>query len=168
MALDFKSFWGNLKYLPEVHPGEKGTFFLRGRTQKGGRIIAHVNPGREAGPYRRFELFMTDGGREPFCSLDEITINQPLKPDRFEFPGKFLHSSSLRIRQMEPAEETAFPLDMGKLVRAILARLAICGGNEKIKELVEMMYSRKPDWGALAERDKQASRILKSMIKEGK
>ena len=69
---------------------------------------------------------------------------------------------------MEQAEETAFPLDMGKLVRAILARLAICGGNEKIKELVEMMYSRKPDWGALAERDKQASRILKSMIKEGK
>ena len=69
---------------------------------------------------------------------------------------------------MGPAEEPGFQIDMGRLVRAILARLAIQGGSEKIKELVEKMYSKKPDWDALAERDKQASRILKTMIREGK
>ena len=168
MALDLKSFWTNLKSLPEVHPGEKGTYLLLGRTQKGGRIIAHVNPARTGGPYERFELFMSDAGKEPFCSLDKIAINQPLKSSRFEFPQKFLLDSGMRIRQMGPTEEGGFQIDMGRLVRAILARLAIYGGNEKIKELVEKMYSKKPDWDARAERDKQASRILRSMIKEGK
>jgi len=168
MALDLKSFWTNLKSLPELHPGEKGTFLLLGRTQKGGRIIAHVNPARTGGPYERFELFMSDAGKEPFCSLDGITVNQPLKASRFEFPKKFLLDSGMRIRQMGPAEEAGFVLDLGKLVRAVLTRLAVYGGNEKIKELVEKMYSRKPDWGALAERDKQASRILRSMVTEGK
>jgi len=168
MALDLKSFWTNLKSLPEVHPGAKGTFLLLGRTQKGGRIIAHVNPARPGGPYERFELFMSDAGKQPFCSLDKIAINPPLKSSRFEFPKKFLLDSGMRIRQMGPTEEACFQIDMGRLIRAILARLAIYGGNEKVKELVEKMYSKKPDWGTLAERDKQASRILKSMIKEGK
>jgi hypothetical protein len=111
---------------------------------------------------------MSDAGKEPFCSLDEIAINQPLKSSRFEFPQKFLLDSGMQIRQMGPTEEPGFTLDMGRLVRAVLARLAIYGGNEKIKELVEKMYSRKLDWGALAERDKLASRILKTMIQEGK
>jgi hypothetical protein len=167
ITLDLKSFWLTLKDLPEVHPAEKGTLLLSGRTQKGGRIIAHINPGRAAGPYIRFELFMSDAAKEPFCTLDEITINQPLKPGRFEFPKKFLLASGLRIRPVEPAEESGFSLDMAGLVRAILARLAIQGGDE-IKDLVEKMYSRKLDWGALAERDKLASQILKSMTKEGK
>lgn len=167
-SLDLKSFWTNLKELPEVHPGEKGTLLLSGRTQKGGRIIAHINPVRAAGPYKKFELFMSDTGKEPFCTLDEITINQPLKPGRFEFPKKFLLDSGLRIRQMEPTGESGFLLDMGKLVQAILARLAIYGGNEKIKELVERMYSQKLNWSALAASDQRASRILKSMIKEEK
>jgi hypothetical protein len=166
MALDLRSFWMNRKSLPEVHPGEKGTFLLRGRTQKGGRIIAHVNPARSGGPYERFELFMSDAGKDPFCSLDKIAINQPLKSSRFDFPKKFMLDSGMRIRQMGLSEEAGFQIDMGRLVRAILARLAIYGGNEKVKDLVEKMYSRKPDWGALAERDRQASRILKLMIKE--
>ena len=168
MALDLKSFWTNLISLPRVHPGEKGIFLLLGRTQKGGRIIAHVNPARTGGPYERFELHMSDAGKEPFCSLDKIAINQPLKSSRFEFPKKFLLDSGMRIRHMGPTEEAGFQIDMGRLIRAILARLAIYGGNEKVKELVEKMYSKKPDWGAVAERDKQASRVLKSMIKEGK
>ena len=167
LALDLKSFWTNLKDLPKVHPGEKGALVLHGRTQKGGRIIAHINPARAAGPYKRFELFMSDAAKEPFCTLDEITINQPLKLGRFEFPQKFLLDSGLRIRQIEPAEEPGFSLDMGGLARAILARLAIQGADE-IKDLVEKMYSRKLDWGALAVSDKRASRILKSMTKEGK
>jgi hypothetical protein len=168
MALDLKSFWTNLKSLPEVHPGENGTFLLLGKTQKGGRIIAHINPGRAAGPYRRFELFMSDAGKEPFCSLDEITINQPLKPSRFAFPQKFLLDSGMRIRQMGPTEEPGFQIDMGRLVRAILARLAIYGGNEKIQELVEKMSSQKLDWTRLAASDQRASKILRAMAKEGK
>lgn len=167
IALDLKSFWTNLKDLPKVHPGEKGALLLYGRTQKGGRIIAHINPDRPAGPYKRFELFMSDAAKEPFCTLNEITINQPLKPGRFEFPKKFLLDSGLRIRQIAPAEEPGFSLDMVGLVRAILARLAIHGGDE-IKDLVEKMYSRKLDWGALAVSDRRASRILKSMTKEEK
>jgi len=148
--------------LPEVRAGDEGTFLLDGKTSRGGRIIAHVHPARDAGPYKRFQLFMPDGRKEPFCTLEEITINQPSKPGQFDFPKKFLQKSGLRIRQMEPGEAGS-PLDLGKLVRSILARMAIHGAEE-IKPLVEKMYSQKPDWGALAIRDKRASAILIYMV----
>jgi hypothetical protein len=167
LALDLKSFWTNLKEPPQVHPGEKGAWLLHGRTQKGGRIIAHISPARAAGPYKRFELFLSDAAKEPFCTLEEITINQPLKPGIFEFPQKFLLNSGLRIRKIEPTAEPGFLLDMAGLARAILARLAIHGGDE-IKDLVEKMYFRKLDWGALAVSDRRASGILISMSKEGR
>jgi hypothetical protein len=51
---------------------------------------------------------------------------------------------------------------MGRMVRAVLARMAIHGAEE-VKPLVEKMYSRKPDWGTLAVRDKRANAILISM-----
>ena len=161
LTVDLKSFWTNVQGLPEVRAGDEGTFLLDGKTSRGGRIIAHVHPARDAGPYKRFQLFMPDGRKEPFCTLEEITINQPSKPGQFDFPKKFLQKSGLRIRQMEPGEAGS-PLDLGKLVRSILARMAIHGAEE-IKPLVEKMYSQKPDWGALATRDKRASTILVSM-----
>jgi hypothetical protein len=161
LAVDLKSFWTNVQGLPEVRAGEEGTLLLDGKTSRGGRIIAHIHPARDAGPYKRFELFMAEGGKEPFCTLEEITVNQLSKPGQFEFPKRFLQNSGLRIRQMEPGEAGS-SLDLGKLVRSILARMAIHGAEE-IKPLVEKMYSRTPDWGALAIRDKRASAILISM-----
>jgi hypothetical protein len=161
LAVDLKSFWTNVQGLPEVRAGEEGTLLLDGKTSRGGRIIAHIHPARDAGPYKRFELFMPESGKAPFCTLEEITVNQLSKPGQFEFPKRFLQNSGLRIRQMEPGE-AGFPLDLGKLVRAIMARMAVHGAEE-IKPLVEKMYSRKPDWGALAIRDKRASAILISM-----
>jgi hypothetical protein len=161
LSVDLKSFWMNTQGPPEVRAGEGGILLLYGRSSRGGRIIAHIHPARDAGSYKRFELFMAEGGKEPFCTLEEITVDQPSKPGQLDLPKKFLRNSGLRVRQMEPAE-TGFPLDMGKLVRALLARMAI-HGVEEIKPLVEKMYSRKPDWGALAIRDTQTSTILVSM-----
>lgn len=139
LTLGLKSFWMNVQDIPEVRPGEGGTLLLQGRTPKGGRIIAHIDPLRAAGPYKKFELFMPGAGKESFFTLNGIAVNQPLKPGWFEFPKRFLLDSGLRIRQIEPGEGPGFPLDMGRLVRAILARMAIHGGDE-IKPLVEKMY----------------------------
>ncbi len=164
LAMDLKSFWMNVQGVPEVRAGEEGNLLLEGKTSRGGRIIAHIQPARDAGPYKRFELYTAEGGKEPFCTLEEITVNQPLKTGHFDFPKKYLLSSGLRIRQIEPGE-AGLPLDMGKLVRAILARMAIHGAEE-IKPLVEKMYSQKPDWSALAVRDKRASAFLASMAEE--
>lgn len=161
LTVDLKSFWMNVQGVPEVRAGEEGNLLLEGKTSRGGRIIAHIHPARNAGPYKRFELFMPEGGKEPFCTLEEITVDQPSKPGHLGLPKRFLRNSGLRVRQMEPGE-AGFPLDMGKLVRALLARMAI-QGVEEIKPLVEKMYSQKPDWGALAIRDKRASTILISM-----
>ena len=47
----------------------------------------------------------------------------------------------------------------------LLAPLAINGVDE-IKPLVEKLYSRKLDWGALAERDRRTSQILISISEE--
>jgi hypothetical protein len=161
LTLDLKSFWMSVQGVPEVRAGEEGNLLLEGKTAKGGRIIAHIDPARDAGPYKRFELFMPESGKAPFCTLEEIAVNQPSKPGQFDFPKRFLENSGLRIRQMEPGE-AGFPLDLGKLVRAIMARMAVHGAEE-MKPLVEKMYSRKPDWGALTIRDKRASAILISM-----
>jgi hypothetical protein len=164
LTVDLKSFWVNTQSVPEVRAGEEGTWLLEGKTSRGGRFIAHIYPARDAGPYKRFELFMPEGGKQPFCMLEEIAINQPSKPAQFNFPKRFLQNSGLRIREMEPGE-TGFPLDMGKLVRALLARMAM-HGVEEIKPLVEKMYCRKPDWDVLAIKDKRASRVLISMTGE--
>ena len=164
LAVDLKSFWMNVQGVPEVRAGKEGTLLLYGRSPRGGRIIAHIHPARDAGPYKRFELFMAEGGKEPFCTLEEITVNQPSKPGQFNFPKRFLLNSGLPVRQIEPGG-SGYSLDMGRLVRAMLARMAIHGAEE-IKPLVEKMYSQKPDWGALAIRDKRASKILISMTEE--
>jgi hypothetical protein len=164
LAVDLKSFWMNTQGIPEVRSGEEGTLLLHGRTPRGGRIIAHIHPARDAGPYKRFELFMAEGGKEPFCTLEEITVNQPSKPGQFNFPKRFLLNSGLPVRQIEPGG-AGFSLDMGRLVRAMLARMAIHGAEE-IKPLVEKMYSQEPDWGALAMRDERASKILISITEE--
>ena len=162
LVVDLKSFWLKTQGVPEVRAGEGGILLLYGKSPRGGRIIAHIRPDRDAGPYKRFELFMPDGGKEPFCILEEITVNLPSKPGQFDFPKKYLLNSGLRIRQIELGE-SAFPsLDMARVVRALLARMAIHGGEE-IKPLVEKMYFRKPDWNALAIRDRRASAILISM-----
>lgn len=47
----------------------------------------------------------------------------------------------------------------------MLARMAIHGAEE-VKPLVEKLHSQKPDWGALAMRDKRASKILISTPEE--
>ncbi len=46
-----------------------------------------------------------------------------------------------------------------------LARMAIYGAEE-VKPLVEKLYSQKPDWGALAMRDKRAREVLISIPEE--
>ena len=161
LAVDLRSFWINTQGAPEVRAGEGGILLLYGKSPRGGRVIAHIHPDRDAGPYKRFELFMPDGGKEPFCILEEITVNQPSKPGPFAFPRKFLLNSGLPVREIKPGE-AGFSLDMGRLVRALLARMAIHGA-EGIKPLVEKMFSRKPDWGALAIKDKRASAILISL-----
>ena len=161
LTVDLKSFGRVVQGVPEVRAAEEGNLLLEGKTAKGARIIAHSDRARDGVPHKRFELFMPEGGKEPFCTLEEITVNQPSKPSQFDFPKRFLQKSGLRVRHMEPGEAGA-PLDLGKLVRSILARMAIHGAEE-IKPLVEKMYSRKPDWGVLAIRDKRASAILISM-----
>jgi hypothetical protein len=164
LAVDLKSFWMNVEGVPEVRSGKEGTLLLNGRTPRGGRIVAHIHPSPDAGSYKRFELFMADGGKEPFCTLEEITVNQASKPGQFNFPKRFLLNSGLPVRQIEPGG-AGFSLDMGRLVQAMLARMAIHGAEE-VKPLVEKLYSRKPDWGTLAMRDKRASKILISMTEE--
>jgi hypothetical protein len=164
LSVDLKSFWTNAERVPEVRAGKEGTLLLHGRTPRGGRIVAHIHPSRDTSYYKRFELFMAEGAKEPFCTLEEVTVNQPSKRGQFNFPKKFLVNSGLPVREIEP-DETGFSLDMGRLVRAMLARMAIYGAEE-VKPLVEKLYSRKPDWGALEIRDKRASKILISMTEE--
>jgi len=103
--------------------------------------------------------------QEPFCTLNGIRVNQPLKPGRFDFPKEFLLNSGLRVHQIESREGAGVLFDMGKCARAMLARLAINGVDE-IKPLVEKLYSGKLDWAALAERDRRISQILGSMTEE--
>jgi len=164
LSVDLKSFWMNAEGVPEVRAGKEGILLLNGRTPRGGRIVAHIHPSRDAGSYKRFELFIAEGAKEPFCTLEEITFNQPSKPGQFIFPKRFLVNSGLPVRQIEP-DKTGFSLDMGRLVRAMLARMAIYGAEE-VKPLVEKLYSQKPDWGALAMRDRRASEVLISMTEE--
>lgn len=161
LTVDLKSFWVNVQGVPEVRAGEEGTWLLEGKTSRGGRFIAHIQPARNAGPYKRFEVFMAKGGKEPFCTLEEITVDQPVKPGQFDFPKRYLQNSGLRTRRMKPGEADSI-LSMGKLLRALLARMAI-HGVEEVKPLVEKMYFGKPDWGSLAIKDKRASAILISL-----
>lgn len=167
MAVDLRSFWNDLQNAPEVRPVEKETWLLRGKTRRGGRIIAHISPDRAAGPYTRLELYFPDAepAQGPFCTLDEIRVNQPARPGQFHFPQESLLNSGLRVRRIESQEALQALFDMGKCARAILARLAINGADE-IKPLVEQMCTEKPDWKALTASDSRASQILRSMAEE--
>jgi len=167
MAVDLKSFWNDLQDTPEVRPTEKETWLLCGGTKRGGRIIAHISSDRAAGPYTRLDLYFPEAEtvQGPFCTLNEIMVNQPARPGRFDFPKESLLHSGLRVHQIESHEARDLLFDMGKCIRAMLARLAINGADE-IKPLVEQICSEKPDWEALAVSDQRASRILRSMVEE--
>jgi len=167
MAADLKSFWNDLQDPPEVRPAEKGTWLLCGRTRRGGRIVAQISPHRAAGPYTRLDLYFPEAEKVqgPFCTLDEIMVNQPARLGRFDIPKGSLLNSGLRVRQIESQDTPDVLFDMGKCIRAMLARLAINGADE-IKPLVEKICSEKPDWEALAIGDQRASKILRSMAEE--
>jgi len=167
ITLDLRSLWNDLQDVPEVRPGPSEILLLHGRTKRGGQIIAHIHPGRAAGPYTRLDLYLPKAEKvqEPFCTLNGIKVNQPLRPGRFDFPKEFLLNSGLRVRQIESREGAGVLFDMGRCLRAMLAGLAINGVDE-IKPLVEKLYSRKLDWGALAERHRRTSQILISISEE--
>ena len=167
MAADLKSFWNDLQDPPEVRPAEKGTWLLCGRTRRGGRIVAQISPHRAAGPYARLDLYFPEAEKAqgPFCTLNEIMVNQPARLGRFDIPKGSLLNSGLRVRQIESHDTLDVLFDMGKCIRAMLARLAINGADE-IKPLVEKICSEKPDWEALAVGDQRASKILRSMAEE--
>ena len=163
-VIDVPSMFDAVQKPLEVVADGPGAYRLEGRSSKGNRLSARVEPGREAGACTRLALFDRNGAPEqPVLELSDIRLNTDLPDALFRLSDEQIAASGLPVRRVEGAGMLKQLASFGMIMRAVMFRMALAGGaDNEMKTKLAATAGRKVDWEALERSDRAAGKALKA------
>jgi hypothetical protein len=148
----------------KVREESPGRYQLSGLTKDGGRLRATVQPGRAEGAYVRLEASAPESPDRPALVLDEIRINTAIPSGTFDFPDRAIRESGLPVRNLEAGSFLGSMLDLGRVMKALVVRMALVLPDEAREELSGKLRLGRVDWAAVRARDAEMSRALRKAV----
>ena len=141
-----------------------GRYRFSSHTKDGGGLRAVVEPGRKEGAWSRMELSTPEEPDRATLVLDVLRSNSVLAPNTFDFPLQAVRDSGIKVRELEAGGFFRGMLDMGRVMKALAARVALTLPPEDREELAGKLLMRNVDWDAARARDAKTAAVLQKIL----